>query len=132
MKRRFRTQPDFLCSINVSYFSSNYRHTPCPKEEIGLTRAWRPGPAPGTVKLCCAWGRVGALPQPSTAGPGSPSDRSGANLAGQMGLHWTHGAYQRQVPARLGTCAGELLGWATPRETDHVRICVCGQSGMEV
>lgn len=64
-------------------------------------------PAPGTVKPSCAWGRVGPQPEPSTAGPGSPS---GVVVPGGGRLGWIDwaagllwGPCQGQVQARLVT-----------------------------
>lgn len=97
-------------------------------------------PAPGTVKLSCARGQVGSLTEPSTAGPGSRSDVLGP----RRGLTWLD---------RWGSRVALDTQWGPPGTgarfslahvlenspagpsfvgMGHVRICVCGQSGMEI
>lgn len=137
MRTRFSTRPDFLCLINVC--CSSHHRIPAPRQGSAVPGPGGLGPAPGTVKLSCVWGRVDSPPEPSTAGPGSPSDVVGP---GRGRLGWTDGAAglrrPHSGPARgrcgLGLARGLENSWAGPGlvGTGHVRICVCGQSGMGI
>ena len=127
-RTRFRTWPALLCFINVSYSSH-----PLPQgrdQPYWGPEAWRP--APGTVKLCSAWRRVGSLPEPSNAGPGSRSDVVGPTWEptwpgrrGLPGCPGHMGACQGQVRTRLGPSPGESLGGVGPGgDGPHPGVCL--------